>query len=234
MAISKKAPALLATILITLLIPEASFRFAGSLSESFSILWNYLHHLCQMFLALIITIILAICIKNESFSKLGYNIHNWRWSLKTAIVFSIGYFLISLVVMALGNSSSFLNYELSLFNIIADLFFDFFITPLSEEILFRGLIMGILLVYIKKKIRIGGLSISIAGILTAVLFSLAHIGIDYHIFTITYFNPVQLLFAFGLGLFYAYMREKSGSLLGPIIAHGASDGILTIIALILP
>jgi membrane protease YdiL (CAAX protease family) len=42
---------------------------------------------------------------------------------------------------------------------------------------------------------------------------------------------MQLLFCTGLGLFYAVMREKTDSLVGPIAAHGASDGLLTVIQL---
>ncbi len=36
-----------------------------------------------------------------------------------------------------------------------------------------------------------------------------------------------------LGLFYAIMREKSGSLLGPVLAHGVSDGTITVVKLLL-
>jgi len=36
-----------------------------------------------------------------------------------------------------------------------------------------------------------------------------------------------------LALFYTIMREKSGSLSGPVLAHGISDGAITLIQLIL-
>ena len=35
----------------------------------------------------------------------------------------------------------------------------------------------------------------------------------------------QQLYAFALGILYAYWREKSGSLLAPIVTHNLSDGV---------
>ena len=37
----------------------------------------------------------------------------------------------------------------------------------------------------------------------------------------------QQIYAFALGILYAYWREKSGSLLAPIIGHNVSDGVST-------
>jgi hypothetical protein len=35
----------------------------------------------------------------------------------------------------------------------------------------------------------------------------------------------QQIYAFGLGILYAYWREKSGSLLAPVVGHNLSDGV---------
>jgi hypothetical protein len=35
----------------------------------------------------------------------------------------------------------------------------------------------------------------------------------------------QQIYAFALGILYAYWREQSGSLLAPIIGHNMSDGV---------
>jgi membrane protease YdiL (CAAX protease family) len=126
-----------------------------------------------------------------------------------------------------------IDYDLTTSNIISDLFFDFVITGLSEEILFRGLIMGLLLKAWQGFLGTGRPGISLAGIFAAVLFSPAYIGIDWQALEIAYFNPLQLVFSMRLGLFYAFMMDKSNSLLGPVIAHGASDGLITVINLML-
>lgn len=53
-------------------------------------------------------------------------------------------------------------------------------------------------------------------------------------FSITYAGIFSaLFFAFALGIFYAAVREKTGSLLGPILAHNISDGWLSILYIII-
>jgi membrane protease YdiL (CAAX protease family) len=89
------------------------------------------------------------------------------------------------------------------------------------------------MLYIPGNLKIGKLTISYSVIISTLLFSLAHIGINYNTLSIESINYMQLIFTFGLGMFYAVMREKSGSLLGPIIAHGISDGSITVIQLVL-
>ena len=59
--------------------------------------------------------------------------------------------------------------------------------------------------------------------LLAILFALAHI-------TSFRDRPFwialgQQVYGFALGILYAYWREKSGSLLAPIIRHNVSDGV---------
>jgi len=41
-----------------------------------------------------------------------------------------------------------------------------------------------------------------------------------------------MIFAFGLGIFYVVMFDRTGSLLGSVLAHNASDGIGTVIYII--
>ena len=105
-----------------------------------------------------------------------------------------------------------------------------FIMPgISEEILFRALVIGILLNSWTGKIKPGSFEVSHAGFIAAIIFTLAHVGFVFHPFQIDYIEPMQLVFAFGLGIFYAVMFDRTGSLLGPILVHSASDGIGTVI-----
>ena len=73
------------------------------------------------------------------------------------------------------------------------------ITPLSEELIFRGLIY--------KRLR-EDFSFPRAMLLSAILFGFFH-G-----------NMIQTLYAFGMGLVLAYLYEKYHSLAAPVIAHG--------------
>jgi membrane protease YdiL (CAAX protease family) len=69
-----------------------------------------------------------------------------------------------------------------------------------------------------------------AGVICAVLFSMAHIGFTVSPFKITYLDPVQLVIAFGFGILYAFMYRNTGSLLGPVLIHNVSDGLLAAIS----
>jgi cation transport ATPase len=69
--------------------------------------------------------------------------------------------------------------------------------------------MGVLYTSMKGALRIGPFTISHAGLVATALFSLAHIGITLHPLQIVYFDPVQIAFTLGLGLFYAIMFDRS-------------------------
>ena len=219
---------ILASLFFTLAYPQIGCILANSYVKNFSIGWLYIHHSVQMILA-IITIFLITVISKKKICNWGLNLNHWQWSVKIASIFAIVWFTISLLLNLIFSFQSQVTYELNTANIISDLFFDFILTGFSEEILFRGLIMGILLHTWKGNLNIGSFQISIAGVVSTLFFAIAHIGIDYESFTINNISPMQLIFVVGLGLFYAIMRDKTKSLLGPIIAHGASDGLITVI-----
>jgi membrane protease YdiL (CAAX protease family) len=90
-----------------------------------------------------------------------------------------------------------------------------------EEILFRGLLLGVLQGLSPSLVRVGTRSISTAGIVIALLFALAHA----RSFAIEAW-PIALgqqVYAFAFGLLYVWWRERSGSLLMPVVVHGLSD-----------
>ncbi|HVY90120.1 MAG TPA: CPBP family intramembrane glutamic endopeptidase [Hyphomonadaceae bacterium] len=97
------------------------------------------------------------------------------------------------------------------------------ITGLAEETIFRGLIVGMLVVLVPGRIRIGGLDLPVAAYLASLLFGLAH----YDSFLV---NPLHLaiaqqIYAFAWGLAYVWLMEKSDSLVAPMIAHGVGDAV---------
>ncbi len=93
--------------------------------------------------------------------------------------------------------------------------------------------MGLLLFYWPGRLKIGAFKLSYAAIISTLLFSMAHIGFNFQTLSIDNIDAMQLVFTTGLGLFYAIMRERSGSLLGPALAHGVSDGTITVVQLLL-
>jgi uncharacterized protein len=71
----------------------------------------------------------------------------------------------------------------------------------------------------------------VAGVILAILFALAHLT---SFWTENFWIALgQQIYAFALGILYAYWREKSGSLLAPIIGHNVGDGVEYIMTLLM-
>jgi uncharacterized protein len=84
-------------------------------------------------------------------------------------------------------------------------------TGLAEELLFRGIIQ-------KNAEDVLGMGIGL--LYTSLLFTSLHIG----------WNSAQdLLFVFGVAMFYGYAFQKTRSLLGITISHGISNSVLFLV-----
>jgi CAAX protease family protein len=102
----------------------------------------------------------------------------------------------------------------------------------TEEIPFRSLLVGYLIAAMPGKMRMGRYTMSWAGIVVAAIFALAHVGNLVHDPSWAAFG--QQLYAFALGVLYAYWFENSRSVLAPIVGHNVSDVVeyLIVFALI--
>lgn len=114
--------------------------------------------------------------------------------------------------------------------------FELLLVGLCEETLFRGLLLGMLEAMSPSRLQFGKLSISTAGVTVALLFAMAHAQSFA-----TEAWPVALgqqVYAFALGVLYAWMRERSGSLLAPIVLHSlgdfVEDTVVCALAILLP
>lgn len=86
------------------------------------------------------------------------------------------------------------------------------IAPFTEETLFRGISFDLL-----KK---AGWSFWVVNIIQALLFGLTHMNMmDGIMYGVEYFNIVQGAYAFILGLFLGYIRERTGSIWPTILGH---------------
>jgi len=93
----------------------------------------------------------------------------------------------------------------------------------TEEIPFRGVLQTFLMQRTAGRVRLGRFEMHVAGVILAGLFAVAHVSTFWS--GRLWVAIGQQLYAFALGILYAYWREKSGSLLAPIVAHDASDGV---------
>lgn len=93
----------------------------------------------------------------------------------------------------------------------------------TEEIAFRGLLQTFLMQRTSGRVRFWKYDMHVGGVILALLFALAHL---ISFWTENFWIALgQQIYAFALGILYAYWRETSGSLLAPIIGHNVSDGV---------
>ena len=94
-------------------------------------------------------------------------------------------------------------------------------TGLAEETIFRGLLVGMLVVLVPGRLRIRSLDLPVAAYIVALMFGLAH----WKSFTVDPFYQAmaQQIYAFAWGLLYVWLMERSRSLLAPMVAHGVGN-----------
>lgn len=205
-------------------------RLASLISNQFfafaSTPWDYLHHFLQMAFAFII---MLLWIRRKPLKEWGFNLNEARWSLRTFGIFSVGYAIFlplgTFITQWLSGWPPLIDYPPSWNNFLDNLLFSSTMPGISEEILFRALVMGILSRSWQGKIKATNFEISHPNIIAAIIFAGAHVGFTLLPFQITYLNVMQIIFALVLGILYGVVLDKSKSLLGPILLHNASDGI---------
>lgn len=105
------------------------------------------------------------------------------------------------------------------------------ITGFAEEPIFRGLLVGGLAVLVPGRLRIARLDLPLAAYLVALMFGLAH----WQSFAVDplYMAVAQQAYAFAWGIAYAWLMERSRSLIAPIIAHGVGDVVEVALVMIM-
>jgi membrane protease YdiL (CAAX protease family) len=114
-----------------------------------------------------------------------------------------------------------LGYKLTTPNVLGWLFFEGIYVGPTEEIPFRALLVTYLATTMPGRVRLGRYEMNWAGVIVAVFFALGHAN---SFFTSPWPQAlVQQVFAFSLGVLYAYWLEKSQSVIAPIIGHNMGD-----------
>lgn len=218
--------------LLSSISANAAFDVFGGIDPDGVFAWSFVHHIVQTLLTAAVISILAAWWRRPA-AEWGLNLNKTDWSMRMFWRFCLGCTVYSLVIawMLTSNSGvpSAVNHPMTARNVTGNLLFMFTMPGISEELLFRSLAMTILARSWHGKVRLLGFDVSWAGFIAAIVFSLAHIGFTILPFKITYLDPMQLAVAFGLGIFYAVMYDHTKSLLGPVLVHNASDGLLAAI-----
>jgi hypothetical protein len=114
-----------------------------------------------------------------------------------------------------------LDYRLSTANVVGWLGFEGIYVGPTEEIPFRALLVTYLAATMPGRVRLFNFEMNWAGIIVAVIFALLHAN-NFN----TRLWPLALgqqIYAFVLGVAYAYWLEKSRSVVAPAIGHNVGD-----------
>jgi hypothetical protein len=184
--------------------------------------WLYLQHAGQLIVALIL-----IAALKYTFVPADYGLHLPRGKTYIWPAILWGAFFGALMTVVdyapnlIAHTKPDIGFPLTPSNIWGWTFFEGVYVGPTEEIPFRALLVTFLAATMPGKLRIGRFDMNWAGIIVAVIFALLHA---------TSFDTRnwpealgQQVYAFALGVLYAYWLEKSKSVVAPIIGHNISD-----------
>jgi membrane protease YdiL (CAAX protease family) len=104
--------------------------------------------------------------------------------------------------------------------------FQWIMPGLDEEVFYRGVLLLAMNEAFRARILVWGAAIGYGGLLTSVLFGLAH-ALSYQS-GVYEFNSAMFLVTALPSLLLLWMRERTGSVLMPIIAHNVANGVFTL------
>jgi hypothetical protein len=184
--------------------------------------WLYLQHGWQLVLALI-----AIAFLKRRLVPADYGLHwprgrTYLWpALLWGAFFGVLMTVVDYAPQLIAHTKPDPGFPLTRANLWGWILFEGVYVGPTEEIPFRSLLVTYLAATMPGKVRLGRFSMNGAGIVVAAIFALLHAS---NFFTRHWLEALgQQGYAFALGVLYAYWREKSASVVAPIVGHNVSD-----------
>lgn len=239
-----KAITLFAILFITVtLISSVSYSLATVIFKPYRhldpdncFLLLTIHHIIQGIIAIFVILLLSKLLKLKM-SDFGFNKKNFKYAVRKTLIFCgiwiVVQFAGSLYIAETGSVNFSYSYPLTAKNFISNFLFEVLLTGTSEEILFRALTIPITVCVFKTFIKSERLTDILAIAMTTMIFALAHINFNLNPFMITHFNPLQQITCLILGSFFGYLFVKTKSVLGPMLAHNALNGVIAIVSLVM-
>ncbi len=110
---------------------------------------------------------------------------------------------------------------------IETILFQWTMPSFDEELFYRGVLLLAMNEAYSRRVKILGAGIGYGGLLTSLLFGLAH-GFGYSDGSF-YVEPMIVAMTGIPSLILLWLRERTGSLLLPMLGHCASNGLFTVI-----
>jgi uncharacterized protein len=217
-------------VVLGLGLPMLGAILSESLSHHFPFLpslrgpilpWLYSQHLAQTLFALIAILIIRRFVAFDPALRWPPGKTYFGPAILWGALFGVIMTLVDYGPDLVAHRPMDLGFPINTPNVIGWTFFEGVYVGPTEEILYRSLLVGFLMAVMPARMRIGRYEMARAGVIVAAIFALAHIAtfINHPSFA----AAGQQLYAFALGILYAYWFEKSRSVVAPIIGHNVSD-----------
>lgn len=169
--------------------------------------WNYFSHVLMVIVG-----VGCVVVTRKSFQSYGFTVRKRDGSSQVKLLFLALIPVLLLAAIALARDSSL---------ILTTVIFQFFFAGFGEEILFRGYIQSRLNEYFARPWRLMGADFGPGLLITSALFGVVH--------ALNPFNPIAGKYGLDvlwgvvstfIGFLFGFVREKTGNVLSPSLAHG--------------
>lgn len=201
----------------------------GSIDPDGAFAWITVHHIVQA----IIFVCLMVGIRRVKPIPFGIGWGDREVGVRYLRVFftyfglyAVGMFLLITV------TSSFrpFQYPLTTTNIVGQLGFQLLLSGPSEELIFRAFAITMLALAVNARIVNG--RVSVANVIAAVIFGLAHVSFSFAPIGMEY-DAIQVIYATVLGVIYGDCYEKTDSVLYPMIMHSYTNVVMVGLTILL-
>jgi uncharacterized protein len=197
----------------------ASFFDYRAIDPDGAFAWISVHHIAQALIFLGIMAAISRYRPVDFGFGWGDKEAGKRYVLRFTLFFGI-YTAGAFLTLFLAGSLQQFSYPLTATNIIGQMGFQLLLSGPSEELIFRAFAMTMLVLVITG--RVFGARVSHANIIAAVIFALAHVAFSLAPLAVSY-DPMQLILATVLGLFYGDCYERTKSMYYPMMMHSISN-----------
>jgi membrane protease YdiL (CAAX protease family) len=213
------------------LYPQLRFLDYGN-----AFLYITLHHMFQGLIALALILWIAR-VHSQKLSVLGLNLNQWKFSVRRVVQFAFVWFIIQFgigyAMMVQTPIENLFSFELNVKNYVGYFLFQILLSGTSEELLYRSLLIGGLLLLGRQLGFSDKKNIAWAAVTSMIAFIIGHVVYTLSPFQIIYYNVLQLLTVVIFGTFYTYLFIKTKSVFGSMLAHNVLNGVIVFSTLLL-
>jgi len=182
-------------------------------------------------IALMVGLVIIWRISKGKLADYGFKIKGGNLKIKLSLILGLilgltGILIDRLEMIAGGQISPAYPYPLTWLNILGMMSFQWIFVGFFEEPITRGLVQVPLMNELRGSVRILRWNFHAGSLITAIIFGLGHLG-PHMFFGGSWFTLLpHLVFATLYGLGSSYVYQQTRSLVGPILMHNLTDGLI--------